>query len=109
MEPTGHNPALSFAVYAGLAYEMFSSVTSSPQTTELNAAARAATLWKWVRLAELQLAGYTVLGAVIAKDAGFEVWPILLGGGLAGALLWAQYRHALKSGLASTEPPTESY
>lgn len=97
--------AETVAVYAVLVYGITSAVVSSPQTTHLNAAARAETLMLWVRLAMAQAALFTLLGIYLDKRR----WPPALGGGLAMVLLWAQYVYAKNAGLASNEPGTEVY
>jgi hypothetical protein len=104
-ELVGRDEAETVAVYAVLVYGTVSAVCSSPQTAELNAHARAATLMKWVTLAMAQAALFTAIGVKLDKRR----WPPLLGGGLAMAMLWAQYVYAKKSGLESDEPGTESY
>lgn len=96
-------PAVVMAVYAALAYDIIAAVNSSPQTTEINAASRAPTLMKWVHLGIAQVALFTVIGAMLDKRR----WPALVGGGLASALLYAQYVHAKNAGLESSEPGTE--
>lgn len=97
--------AISFAVYAELVYTVISASCSSPQTAEINAKARADTLWKWVWVGLAQGAAFGVLGAMLDRRR----WPPLAGAGLAMTVLYAQYRHALKSGLASDAPGTERY
>lgn len=97
--------ALTMAVYAALVYDIVAATNSSPQTTEINAAKRADTLMKWVYLGLAQAAGFVIIGAVLDK----ERWPPLLGGGLAGVLLWMQYEHAKDAGLKSSKPGTETY
>lgn len=97
--------AVRVAVYAALMYDVISATNSSPQTTEINAAARADTLMKWVKLGILQGALFVGIGVALDPDR----WPPLLGGGLAAVLLWAQYVHARNSGLASGGATTETY
>jgi hypothetical protein len=97
--------ANTVAVYAVLIYGIVSAVCSSPQTAEINAQVRAATLMKWVHLALLQAAGFTLLGMWLDKRR----WPPALGGGLAMTMLYAQYRYAMRCGLESAEPGTETY
>lgn len=99
------NEAISVAVYAELVYTVISASCSSPQTTEINAKARAGTLMKWVYIGLAQGALFGLLGAFLDKRR----WPPLLGAGLAMAMLWLQYRHALSAGLSSTAPGTEQY
>ena len=97
--------AIKVAVYAALMYDIISATNSSPQTTEINAPARAPTLMKWVKLGLLQGALFVALGVMLDKQR----WPPLVGGGLAAGLLWWQYCHAVQSGLANPGPPTEQY
>jgi hypothetical protein len=107
MDLVGSNggAALKVGVTAALVYDIISATNSSPQTTEINAAARAPTLMKWVKLGLLQAAGFVVLMAAVDD----QHWPVLLGGSLAGGLLWWQYCHAVKCGQANPGPPTEHY
>lgn len=95
---------LLMAIYAALVYDVISATNSSPQTTEINASARASTLMKWVHLGLAQAAVFVLLGTVISKSSA----P-LLGGGLAGAALYVQYRHARDAGMRNPGPGTESY
>jgi hypothetical protein len=97
--------AIKVAVYATLMYDVISATNSSPQTTEINAAKRGATLMKWVHLGLLQGTIFVIIGIYLDKDR----WPPLLGGGIAGVLLYAQYRYALKSGVENPGPRTETY
>jgi hypothetical protein len=99
------NDAITIAVYAALVYDIVAATNSSPQTTEINAAKRADTLMKWVWLGLIQAGGFVLIGAYLND----KHWPPLLGGGLAGVLLWAQYEHAKQSGLESNAPGTETY
>ena len=97
---------VAFLVSAGVMYEIIAAACSSPQTTELNAGARAGTLMKWVHLGMAQ--GVLFVGAAAVFDRRHRV-PILAGGLSAAVLLYGQYAHAKRSGLASGGPPTESY
>ena len=87
-------------------YEIIAAACSSPQTAELNASKRAATLMKWVNIGVAQGIGFVLLAAYF--DRG-NAKPILAGGGLAALLLYAQYAHAKQSGLAKGGQGTESY
>ena len=49
----GPAAALAFGVYADLAFNLFSAMNSSPQTTELFADDRGDTLWKYVKIADV--------------------------------------------------------
>lgn len=95
----------TIGIYAALSYDIIAAVNSSPQTTEINAKARADTLMKWVHLGLAQVALFVVIGAYVGDDT----WSPLVGGGVAAGLLYAQYVHAKKAGLESIEPGTETY
>lgn len=97
---------IAFLVSAGVMYEIIAAACSSPQTTELNAAARGDTLMKWVNLGVGQGVLFVMLAAVWDRQ---HRRPILLGGALAAVLLYGQYWHARKAGLANGGPPTEKY
>jgi hypothetical protein len=98
-------PAL--AIYAAVVYDVISATNSSPQTTEINAKARGDTLMKWVNLGLAQ-AGFFMLLAFLAEPAD-KKWRPVVGGGIAGVLLYLQYVHARNAGERSIEPPTETY
>jgi hypothetical protein len=96
---------VAFLVSAGIVYEIIAAACSSPQTTEINAGTRAPTLMKWVNLGLVQAGAFVLIAATIdSKNSG----AILAGGVLAGGLMYAQYRHAKKAGLASSAPGTET-
>ena len=65
--------AILVAVYATFALDVFSTFTSSPQTTELNAEARADTLMKWVAIGTLVAVG----GGAIGSWTSRSVWPLV--------------------------------
>lgn len=92
------------AVFATFALDCYSTFCSSPQTTELNAKARADTLMKWVTIGGVvALAGGAVGSAVSGSPAP------LLGTGVITVLMYGCYVHARNAGLDSDEPGTESY
>lgn len=95
---------LKVAVSAELVYQLVGANMSSPQTAELNAAARAPTIGKWVTLTNVEAAAWIALLCVLDES----LWP-LFGGGVAAVGMWFKYRHAIKSGLSSDERGTESY
>ncbi len=104
MSLVSSSKAITFMVAAGLVYEIIAAACSSPQTTELNASTRADTLMKWVMIGMIQAGIFVAIAACMDEDH----WPAILGGGLAGAMMWASYAHAKAAGLKSTEPGTES-
>jgi len=95
---------LKVAVSAELVYQLVGANMSSPQTAELNAAARAPTISKWVNLTNLEAAGWTALLCILDGS----LWP-LLGGSIAAFGMWLKYKHAITSGLNSSAPATENY
>jgi hypothetical protein len=102
---TGTN-GIAFLVSAGVVYEVIAAACSSPQTLELNAASRAATLWKWVNLGIAQAVLFVAIASYIDRK---HRSAIISGGATAAALMYAQYYHARSSGLKNGGPPTESY
>jgi ribose 5-phosphate isomerase RpiB len=97
---------ISFLVSAGIVYEIIAASCSSPQTAEINAGKRADTLMKWVHLGIIQSAVF-VAAAAYFDSANRNA--IIGGGAAAAAVMYAQYIHAMRAGLASDEPGTERY
>ena len=102
------SPAALVAIYGALTYDIISATNSSPQTTEINAATRAPTLMKWVKIGLAQAVLFGAIGISLEAAAGRAVWPPALGVGLAAGLLWVQYVHAKNAGLANGGPGTET-
>jgi len=97
---------IAFLVAAGIVYEIIAAACSSPQTTEINAGARADTLMKWVHLGVGQAALFIAIAAAFDRKHR----KAILGGGITAAgLMYLQYDHAKRSGLRNGGPPTESY
>jgi hypothetical protein len=101
----GSDNAVTFMVSAGLVYEIIAAACSSPQTTEINAEARAETLMKWVKIGLLQALVFVAIAVMLDKDR----WPAAAGGSLAALAMWISYSHARKAGLANGGPTTETY
>jgi hypothetical protein len=95
---------LTVAVAAEMVYQLVGSNMSSPQTAELNAAARAPTISKWVNLTNLEAAAWIIFLCLLDQS----LWP-LLGGGLALGGMVLKYAYAIRSGLANGAPGTEDY
>jgi hypothetical protein len=95
---------LTVAVAAEMVYQLVGSNMSSPQTAELNAAARAPTIKKWVNLTNAEATAWIIFLCVLDKS----LWPAL-GGGLAGVGMVLKYKYAIDSGLKNGGPPTENY
>src|SRR5580658_1436954 len=94
---------IAFLVSAGIVYEIIAAACSSPQTTEINASSRAATLMKWVHIGLVQAALFVTAAAIFDRRHRTE---IIAGGTAAGILMYGQYLHARTAGLASSEPGT---
>jgi ribose 5-phosphate isomerase RpiB len=97
---------IAFLVSAGIVYEIIAAACSSPQTMEINASARAGTLMKWVNIGVGQAALFIIIAAMVDRQ---HRAAIIAGGTTAGVLMYAQYSHAKRAGLASDAPGTESY
>jgi len=95
---------LTVAVAAEMVYQLVGSNMSSPQTAELNAGARAPTIGKWVKLTNLEAAGWIVFLCILDES----LWPAL-GGGLAAIGMHFKYKYAITSGLNNPAPGTENY
>jgi len=95
--------AVVMGIYATLALDMFGSVTSSPQTTELFAKDREATLMKYVYLAD---AGGLGLGAVMSVVDGS--WFPLVGAAIICVPMHFLYKHAATVGKSTNPPRTAS-
>lgn len=99
-----NSTGVAFLVSAGIVYEIIAAACSSPQTTEINASTRADTLMKWVHLGIAQSALFIAAAAYFDKTNRL---PIIAGGSAAAILMYGQYLHAMRSGLASDAPGTE--
>lgn len=97
--------SLHFMASALLVFGIIAAACSSPQTTEINANARADSLMKWVIIGMVESALFVGIAAIMDRDH----WPTLLGGGLAGGIMWISYAHAKSAGLKSNLPGTEQY
>jgi len=95
---------IKVAVSAEMVYQLVGSNMSSPQTAELNAAARASTIKKWVDLTNLEASAWTLFLCLLDGT----LWP-LVGGGLALGGMVMKYKYAIQSGLNNGGPPTEKY
>lgn len=99
------------AALLGIAYlgvkDIYSADNSSPQTTEINAKHRLASLMKWVNIAAIESLGIVLLLSAAAPK-GHKRWPFL-GGVLALVITYAQYLYAKACGMVSNEMPTEDF
>lgn len=95
---------VAFLVSADVVFTIIAAFCSSPQTAEINADKRAATLMKWVWLG----LGASVLFLAVAMQYEKRKAPFMFGGALAGGVLGVAYVYAKHSGLKSGGPGTES-
>jgi hypothetical protein len=102
---TGLN-GLAFVAGCQLMADIIAKACSSPQTAEINAGARAATLMKWVKVGMIEGAALLIIAAVIEPVTAAA---FLAGGVAEGAITWVEYAHAKSAGLASDAPGTEDY
>lgn len=85
--------------------DIIAKACSSPQTAEINAGSRAATLMKWVHVGMLEGAALVVIAAIISPEVGFA---FVAGGTAEAVITYVEYKHAKAAGLASSEPGTET-
>jgi hypothetical protein len=101
---TAASYGVPFMVGAGLVYEIIAAACSSPQTAEINASTRSATLMKWVHIGLVQSAGFIIVAAYIDRKNA----PAIIAGGVSAAvIMYGSYMHANAAGMASSEPGTE--
>lgn len=91
--------AISFGVYADLAYNLYSATNSSPQTTELFAGDRSETLWKYVVVGHVQAVALGLFGSLLDRS----LWP-LFGTLSIGGVMHCMYKHALHAGRGEAPP-----
>ena len=96
--------AILVAVYATFALDVYSAFTSSPQTTELNASARADTLMKWVKIGAL----VSIAGGAVGSYFDRSIFPLAVTSAVAVAMFLV-YDHAKKAGLQNGGQTTENY
>lgn len=100
----GKDSGVPFLVAAGIVYEIIAAACSSPQTAEINASSRASTLMKWVHIGLAQSVFFIGIAASVDPK---HAKPIVVGGALAGGIMYYSYTHAMQAGLASSAPGTE--
>jgi hypothetical protein len=104
MEGNGTSVAILIGVWATFALDVFSTLNSSPQTTELNAGARTPSLMYWVSIGS----AVAVAGGLLAWIVSKRVYPALATASVSAGM-YLLYVHATKRGLAKLDQATESY
>jgi hypothetical protein len=96
---TGSIVAIMVGVWATFALDVFSTLNSSPQTTELFAGDRADSLMHWVKIGSATAVGGGVLASVISR----KPWP-LIATVLIAVFMHLLYRHAVRRGMDEPAP-----
>jgi hypothetical protein len=104
MDGNGTSVAILVGVWATFALDVFSTLNSSPQTTELFADDRQDSLMHWVLIGSLVAVG----GGATAWAVSGKIWP-LLAASLVTAGMFGMYKHALKRGQGQQPPANASY
>lgn len=91
--------ALLIGVWATFALDVFSTLNSSPQTTELFAKDREDSLMHWVIIGS----GVAVGGGAIATVTSGKAWPFIATVTVAGGMYYA-YAHAVNRGQSQQKP-----
>jgi hypothetical protein len=91
--------ALLLGVYATFALDTYSTLNSSPQTTELFAKDREDSLMHWVLIGDAA----ALVGGVLGSWVDGSLWP-LIGAGFIMLLMHGLYRHAVKRGQDKAPP-----
>lgn len=94
---SGSEIALLIGVYATFALDVYSTLNSSPQTTELFAGEREGSLMHWVLIGDAVAIG----GGLTAAFVSGKIWP-LVAAGLVAAGMHMTYRHAVRRGTQGT-------
>ncbi len=99
MELNGTSTAILVGVYATFALDVFSTLNSSPQTTELFAGDREDTLMHWVLIGGAVGVG----GGAVATIVSRKPWPLIATLVVTLGML-GLYKHAVKRGQGVAPP-----
>jgi hypothetical protein len=91
--------AILAGVYATFALDVYSTLNSSPQTTELFAGDREDSLMHWVMIGGAVAVGGGVIGSLFSGTA----WPLIAAAMVAVGMHFC-YRHAVKRGTGQKPP-----
>ena len=95
----GSVAAALFGIWATFALDVFSTMNSSPQTTELFAGERQDSLMHWVHFGDV----VALSGGLAASVASRKAWPVI-GAATVVVLMHCSYRHALERGREQIQP-----
>jgi hypothetical protein len=100
MDGNGTSIAILVGVWATFALDVFSTLNSSPQTTEINVQRRQESLMYWVGVGSVVAVG----GGAIATAVSRKAWPLVATSVVAGGM-YLMYCHAKRRGLARSDQP----
>lgn len=95
----GSVAAILIGVWATFALDVFSTLNSSPQTTELFAGSREDSLMHWVMIGS----GVAIGGGAVATAVSGRYWPFVATLVVAGGMYWT-YQHAVERGKGQAPP-----
>lgn len=95
----GSVAAALLGIWATFALDVYSTLNSSPQTTEIFADDREDSLMHWVVIG----AGVAVGGGALASMKARNIWPLLATSIVAAGMFYA-YKHAVKRGKGIAPP-----
>lgn len=98
MDGNGSTVAVLIGVWATFALDVFSTLNSSPQTTELFAGDRESSLMHWVLVGDAVAIGGGLAGTLVSKRA----WP-LIAATLVAVGMHLTYRHAVRRGTGGSQ------
>jgi len=105
MEGNGTSIAILIGVWATFALDVFSTLNSSPQTTEINVRKREESLMYWVGIGSVVAIG----GGAIATAVSKKIWPLIATASIAFGM-YLMYVHAKQRGLKrANQEGTETY
>jgi hypothetical protein len=99
VDGNGATTAVLIGVWATFALDVFSTLNSSPQTTELFAGDRESSLMHWVLVGDAVAIGGGLAGTIVSGRA----WP-LVAATLVAVGMHYTYRHALSRGNGQQAP-----
>jgi hypothetical protein len=100
MAENGNSVAILLGVYATLALDLYGTLNSSPQTTELFAGDREDTLMHWVVIGDVAAVS---AGLIASAFADSKVAPIVATASIM-VMMHLLYRHAVKRGQGKRPP-----
>lgn len=103
VDGNGSTTAVLIGVWATFALDVFSTLNSSPQTTELFAGDRERSLMHWVLVGDAVAIGGGLAGTIVSRRA----WP-LIAATLVALGMHYTYRHAVRRGTDEL-PPAGSF